>query len=119
MSEPVRRVALGLVVVVLVAAVGVGVWARPRGPAEQAGDHGIVERLLARPARDVDGVLADAELLHDPVLRQLALDEWVHRNVAELDGRTGERVCLALEGTTRDVCLRKVSSPHLHPGHER
>lgn len=116
MSDSVRRVVLILVVAVLLAAIGVAVWARPGGPAEQAADHAIVERLLARPVADVDGVLADAALLHDPVLRQLALDEWVHRHVAELDGRTGERVCLALDGATRDVCLRKVSSPHLHPG---
>lgn len=114
MSEPARRVILVVAAVVLLVAVGVGLWARPGGPAEQAVDADVVERLLARPASDIDGVLADAAGIRDPVLRRVAIDEWVHRNASRLHAQKGERVCLALEGTTRDVCLRKVSSPHLH-----
>lgn len=116
MTEPVRRVLLSLVVLVLVAAVGVGIWARPGGPGDSSGDVALVDQLLARSAQDVDGVLADAAAIRDPVLRQLAIDEWVHRNASRLSQPDGERICLTMEGTTRDVCLRKVSSPHLHQG---
>lgn len=118
-TEAVRRAVLVLAAAVLLVAVGLGLWARPGGPAEQAVDTETVERLLARQASDIDGVLADAATIRDPILRRVAIDEWVHRNASDLHEQKGERVCLALEGTTRDVCLRKVSSPHLHESPEK
>ncbi len=70
-------------------------------------------RVLTRPATDVDAVIVELEAIEDPTLRGATLLSWTDKHRGELSMDRTERICALLPAEEALWCRRHLGSSHL------
>ncbi len=76
-------------------------------------DRCVYEDILEMPPDQAEGVLENALIIQDPVVRGAAVTRWVREHAPKLDPGVGSRLCETLDGPDQGPCLRRLQAAHL------
>ncbi|HJN77121.1 MAG TPA: hypothetical protein QGF58_24570 [Myxococcota bacterium] len=74
-------------------------------------DRCLLEAIRAETT--VEKVEELAGDIQDPLIRGLAVSEWVELHAGELTNEEALRLCEHLSGVDRGMCMRPYTTPHL------